>query len=126
MIVNNPGPFPYPVSAGNGSASGTIKNNSGRTIYVYSWFNSGGQTSGTVMGDTATVAGGIALDLTGVISGSGQNIYSTNYETILSDNTSYPWSITKNDGYSSATVKLGFAHSPSSSITQLDSGSNYY
>ena len=119
--------FPYPIQAGNGSASGTIRNNSIGTIYIYSWFNSGGQSSGTINGDTATVAGGLALNIPGgPITGSGQDFYSSNYETILSDNTAYTWSMTKNDGYSSAVFKLGYATSPSSSITQLVSGSNYY
>jgi len=111
FTVNNPAQFNYPISAGNGSASGTIKNNSGSTIYVYSNFNSGGQGSGTIQGDTGFVAGGIALDIPGgPITSFGQNFYSTNYETLPSDNTSYAWSLSKQDGFSSgATLKLVYS-----------------
>jgi len=110
FTVTNPGPSPYPVSAGNGSASGTIKNNSGATIYVYSVFNSGGQGSGAITGDTGIVAGGVALDIPGgPITAFGQTFYSTAFKTLPSDNPSYAWSLQKNDTYSSATLALGYS-----------------
>jgi hypothetical protein len=110
FTVTNPGSFPYPIQAGNGSASGTITNNSGQTIYVYSVFNSGGQSSGAIMGDTGFVAGGIALDIPGgPITSFGQTFYSTAFETLPSDNTQYAWSLSKQDGYSTATLMLGYS-----------------
>jgi hypothetical protein len=112
--------FPYPISAGNGSASGTITNNSGTTIYVYSVFNSGGQNNGSIMGDTGFVAGGVALDIPGgPITSFGQTFISTNYETLPSDNISYSWSLQKNDTYSTATLRLGYSTSPGGAITLL-------
>ena len=109
FTVNNSGQFPYPINSGNGSASGTITNNSGSTIYVYARFNSGGQTSGTIQGDGGTVAGGLALNIPGgPITGSGQYFYSTNYETLISNNTSVNWSLTKNDGFSFAVLDLAY------------------
>ena len=121
FTVNNPGTFPYPVSAGNGEASGTLINNSGNTIYVYAWFNSGGNTSGNTASDGASFSGGSPLTIPfTTISGSGQNVYSTSYETIISDNTTKYWSITKNDGLSSgATMRLGYATTPGGTITAL-------
>lgn len=121
FTVNNPGTFPYPVSAGNGSASGTLINNSGNTIYVYSWFNSGGNISGNTASDGASFSGGSPLDIPfTTISGSGQTVYSTNYETIISDNTTKYWTVTKNDGLSSgATMRLGYATTPGGTITAL-------
>jgi len=120
FTVTNPGMFPYPVSAGNGTASGTITNNSGATIYVYSVFNSGGQSSGTIMGDTGYVAGGIALDIPGgPITSTGQTFLSTNYETLPSDNTTVAWSLSKQDGYSSATLMLGYSTTPGGFINLL-------
>ena len=113
FTVNNPSQFNYPVTAGNGSASGTIKNNTGATIYVYSNFNSGGQSSGTINGDTGTVAGGLALDIPGgPITSGGQNFYSSNYETIPSDNIAYNWSLTKNDTYSTALLRFVYSTTP--------------
>jgi hypothetical protein len=109
FTVNNSVQFPYPINSGNGSASGTITNNSGSTIYVYARFNSGGQTSGTIQGDSGTVAGGLALNIPGgPITGSGQYFYSTNYETLISNNTSVNWSLTKNDGFSFAVLDLAY------------------
>jgi hypothetical protein len=120
FTVTNPGTFPYPISAGNGSASGTITNNSGTTIYVYSVFNSGGQNNGSIMGDTGFVAGGVALDIPGgPITSFGQTFISTNYETLPSDNISYSWSLQKNDTYSTATLRLGYSTSPGGAITLL-------
>ena len=121
FTVNNPGTFPYPVSAGNGEASGTLINNSGNTIYVYAWFNSGGNTSGNTASDGASFSVGSPLTIPfTTISGSGQNVYSTSYETIISDNTTKYWSITKNDGLSSgATMRLGYATTPGGTITAL-------
>jgi hypothetical protein len=121
FIVTDPETFPYPISAGNGSASGTIKNNSGVTIYVYSVFNSGGQNNGSIMGDTGFVAGGVALDIPGgPITSFGQTFISINYETLPSDNFSYSWSLSKQDGFSSgATLRLGYSTSPGGAITLL-------
>ena len=121
FTVENPGVFPYPVTAGNGSASGTLINNTGNTIYVYSWFNSGGNTSGNTASDSAQFSGGSPLDIPfTTISGSGQTVYSTNYETIISDNTTKFWTVTKNDGLTSgATMRLGYATTPGGTITAL-------
>jgi hypothetical protein len=116
-----PGQFLYPITAGNGSANGTINNNSGSTIYVYAYFNSGGQSSGTINGNSATVAGGIALDIPGgPITSSGQDFYSTNYQTLLSDNTTVNWYVNKQDGYSSgATMSLAYSTTVGGSKMQL-------
>jgi hypothetical protein len=121
FTVSNPGTFPYPVTAGNGEASGTLINNTGNTIYVYSWFNSGGNTSGNTASDSAQFSGGSPLDIPfTTISGSGQTVYSTDYETIISDNTTKYWSITKNDGLTSgATMRLGYSTTVGGTITAL-------
>lgn len=121
FTVNNSSQFPYPITAGNGSASGTITNNSGSTIYLYTYFNSGGNSSGTIQGDSGTVAGGIALDIPGgPITANGQDWYSTNYETLPSDNTTYAWSINKQDGFSSgATLSLAYSTTVGGSKMQL-------
>ena len=121
FTVDNPGTFPYPVTAGNGSASGTLINNTGNTIYVYSWFNSGGNTSGNTASDTGQFSGGSPLDIPfTTVSGSGQTVYSTDYETIISDNTTKFWTLTKNDNLTSgATLRLGYATSPGGTITAL-------
>ena len=121
FTVENPGVFPYPVTAGMGSASGTLINNTGNTIYVYTWFNSGGNTSGNTASDTGQFSGGSPLDIPfTTISGSGQTVYSTDYETIISDNTTKFWTLTKNDGLTSgATLKLGYATTPGGAITAL-------
>lgn len=109
FTVNNESQFSYPITAGNGSASGTITNNSGFTIYVYARFNSGGQSSGTIQGDTGTVNGGLALDIPGgPITQFGQYFYSTNYETLLSNNTSVNWNLIKNDGFSTSVLDLAY------------------
>ena len=121
FTVNNPGTFPYPVTAGNGEASGTLINNTGNTIYVYAWFNSGGNTSGNTASDGASFSGGSPLTIPfTTISGSGQNVYSTNYETIISDNTTKYWSITKNDGLSSgASMRLAYSTTVGGALTPL-------
>ena len=121
FTVENPGTFPYPVTAGNGSASGTLINNTGNTIYVYSWFNSGGNTSGNTASDSAQFSGGSPLDIPfTTISGSGQTVYSTTYETIISDNTTKFWTVTKNDGLTSgATMRLGYSTTIGGTITAL-------
>jgi hypothetical protein len=121
FTVNNPSQFNYPISAGNGSASGTITNNSGSTIYVYTYFNSGGQSSGTIQGDSGTVNGGLALDIPGgPITSSGQAFYSTNYETLLSNNVTVNWNINKQDGFSSgATLSLAYSTTVGGSKMQL-------
>ena len=120
FTVSNPDQFNYPISAGNGTASGTITNNSGATIYIYSVFNSGGQSSGTINGDTGFVAGGIALDIPGgPITSTGQTFVSTNYETLPSDNTTVAWSLQKNDGYSTATLMLGYSTTIGGTINPL-------
>ena len=121
FIVTNAGQFPYPVSAGNGSASGTIKNNSGSTIYVYAYFNSASQNNGTIQGDTGTVNGGLALDIPGgPITTYGQSFYSTNYETLPSDNTTVNWNLSKQDGFSSGpTLSLAYSTTIGGSKMQL-------
>lgn len=121
FTVNNSIAFPYPVTAGNSSASGTITNNSGSTIYVYAYFNSGSQSSGTINGNSATVAGGLALDIPGgPITSSNQDFYSSNYETLLSNNTTQNWYVNKQDGYSSgATMSLAYSTTIGGSKMQL-------
>ena len=121
FTVNNSGQFPYPITAGNGSASGTINNNSGSTIYVYTYFNSGGQGSGTINGDSGFVAGGIALDIPGgPITTYGQSFYSTNYQTLLSNDTTVNWIINKQDGFSSgASLSLAYSTTIGGSKMQL-------
>jgi hypothetical protein len=121
FTVDNPGTFPYPITAGMGSASGTLINNTGNTIYVYTWFNSGGNTSGNTASDTGQFSGGNPLDIPfTTVSGSGQTVYSTDYETIISDNTTKFWTLSKNDNLTSgATLRLGYATTPGGTITAL-------
>jgi len=108
LCVSNGGVFPYPVSAGNGSASGTLYNNSGSTIYVYGVFNSGGNSSGSVNNDSGVV-NSVNLPFSGTITSAGQTFYSTAYST-LNDGDFVTWSLSKQDTLSSgATLRLGYA-----------------
>lgn len=122
FTVDNIESNPYPINTSNGNTTGTIKNNLGITIYVYAWFNSGGANSGNINGDGGSIAGGVALNIpTGPITAYGQNWYSTNYETLPSDNISKNWALTKNDGISAgATLKLGYSTSLGGTIIPLN------
>ena len=115
------GLFPYPLNGGNASASGTITNNSGSTIYVYAYFQSAGQSSGTINGDTGTVNGGFPLDIPGgPITSFGQSFYSTNYETLISNNIAVPWNLNKQDGFGNgSTLSLAYSTTVGGSKTQL-------
>ncbi len=109
----------YPLSGTGTSCGGTIKNNIGYTIYVYGKFNSGGNTSGNVSSDGGNVST-TALSFTRTVSGSGQTIISTNYHTLTSDNTSYNWDLSKNDGMTSgASIRLAYSTSPGGTLTDL-------
>lgn len=119
LTVNNPGVFFYPVTAGNGSASGTIRNTLGVTIFIYLIFNSGGNTSGSCSSDSGDV-NGLALNLTGTITGAGQNFYSSNYYT-LANGVTKAWTLSKQDGLSSgASLKLGYSTTVGGSITPIN------
>jgi len=122
FTVTNIESNPYPINVSNSNASGTIKNNLGVTIYVYAWFNSGGANSGNINSDSGNIAGGVDLNIpTGPITAYGQNWYSTNYETLLSDNISKNWTLIKNDGISAgATLKLGYSTSLGGTIIPLN------
>lgn len=109
----------YPLSGTGTTCSGTIKNNSGSTIYVYGKFNSGGNTSGNVSSDGGNVDT-TALSFIGTVSGSGQDIISTNYHTLSSDNTTYNWDLSKNDSMTSgATIRLAYSSTPGGTLTNL-------
>lgn len=119
FTVDNPGVFPYPVTAGNGSASGTITNNSA-SVYVFAVANSGGNTSGNVGTNSGTVSS-TNLTLTGTYSGSGQTIISTNYHTLPDDNTSYNWTLSKQDGLSSgASLRLAYTNTTTPTTADLN------
>ncbi len=87
----------YVVSGGNSYAAGQLTNNTGVTLYIYGYFISGGDTTGDVSSDAGSVST-TNLTFTGTISGSGQQIYSTNYHTLSSNNTPVSWSLSKQDG----------------------------
>jgi hypothetical protein len=119
FVVTNPEIFPYPVTAGNGSASGTITNNTVNTIYVYLVFNSGGYNSGTFNSDTGVVNGN-GLDVSGTITNYGQTFYSVSFVSIGAFSTALDWGLSKQDGLSSgASLRLGYSTSPGGAITLL-------
>jgi hypothetical protein len=122
FTVNNISQFPYPINGSNGSASGTITNNSGSTIYIYAYFQSAGNTSGTINGDGGSVAGGAALTIpSGPITSSGQAFYSTNYETLPSNNVTVNWSLSKQDGFTNgATLSLVYSTTVGGTKIQLN------
>ena len=118
LCVNNGGVFPYPVTAGNGSASGTLYNNTGTTIYIYGVFNSGGNSSGSINSDSGVV-NAVNLPFSGTITSSGQTFYSTAYST-LNDGDFVTWSLSKQDTLSSgATLRLGYALSIGGAVTNI-------
>ena len=118
MCVNNGGVFPYPVSAGNGSASGTLYNNSGGIVYIYGVFNSGGNISGSVNNDSGVVNGS-NLVFSGTVTSAGQTILSTT-EVALNDGDFVTWSLSKQDTLSSgATLRLGYALSIAGAVTNI-------
>ena len=79
----------YPTS-GTGYQEGYVRlrNNSGSTIYVYAYYNSGGANSGTANGSIELEAppiiatGSTPILINSTISSYGQNIYSTAYYAI--------------------------------------------
>jgi hypothetical protein len=118
LCVTNGQVFVYPVSAGNGSASGTLYNNSGNTVYIYGVFNSGGNSSGSVSGDSGTV-NGLGLSFSGNITSSGQTIFSNTY-VALANGAFVNWALSKQDTLSSgATLRLGYALTIGGSVTNL-------
>jgi hypothetical protein len=118
LCVTNGGVFPYPVTAGNGSASGTLWNDSGATIYVYGVFNSGGNSSGSIAADSGLV-NGTGLVFSGTITSSGQTFYSTNY-VALNNGDFVNWSLSKQDTLSSgATLRLGYSLSIGGAVSNL-------
>ena len=118
LCVTNGGVFPYPVTAGNGSASGTLWNDSGSTIYVYGVFNSGGNSSGSIAADSGLVNGS-GLSFSGTITSSGQTFYSTNY-VALNSGDFVTWSLSKQDTLSSgATLQLGYALSIGGAVSNI-------
>lgn len=118
LCVNNPFVFLYPVTAGNGSASGTLWNNTGSTIYVYGVFNSGGNSSGSINADSGVV-NGVSLPFSGTITGSGQTFYSTTYST-LNNGDFVTWSLSKQDTLSSgATLQLGYSTTIGGSVSNI-------
>ena len=118
LCVTNREVFPYPVTAGNGSASGTLYNNSGSTVYIYGVFNSGGNSSGSINADSGLV-NGLILSFSGTITSSGQTKLS-NTQVALANGAFVNWSLGKQDGLSSgATLRLGYALSIGGSVTNL-------
>ncbi len=80
---------------------------------------SGGDTTGDVSSDSGTVSS-TNLTFTGTISGSGQQIYSTNYHTLSSDNTPVSWSLSKQDGLTNgSTMRLAYATTIGGTITDI-------
>lgn len=119
ITVTNSGSNPYPIQAGNGSASGTISNNTSNNIYIYLIFNSAGYNSGTFSNDTGVV-GSTNLSVSGTITSYGQTFYSVAIATINNNTTGVAWSLSKQDGLSFATLGLGYSNSPGGAITALN------
>ena len=118
LCVTNGGVFFYPVTAGNGSASGTLYNNSGGTIYVYGVFNSGGNSSGSINADSGLVNGS-TLSFSGTVTGNNQTFVSTT-QVALADGDFVTWSLSKQDTLSSgATLRLGYALSIGGAVTNI-------
>ena len=119
ITVSQPGVFPYPVTAGNGSASGTLENTTASPVYVYVVFNSGGVNSGSIGSDGGNIDA-VSLPMSGTITSFGQTIYSASYYTLASGASLIPWSLSKADGLSSgASLRLGYSTTPGGSITLL-------
>jgi hypothetical protein len=119
ITVTNYAQFPYPINTGNSSASGTITNTSGATIYVYLVFNSGGSSSGNI-GTDSGVVDGTSIPMSGTVTASGQTIYSATYATITNGSTGLSWSLSKQDGIGNgSTLILGYATTPGGAITNI-------
>ena len=119
ITSNNQAQFPYPVTTGNASSSGTISNTIGVTVYVYIVFNSGGASSGNI-GTDSGVIDGTSIPMSGTVTSSGQTIYSATYATIANGSTGLAWSLSKQDGIGSgSTLRLGYSTTPGGSITLL-------
>lgn len=108
----------YPLT-GVSTGGGNITNNTGATVYIYAWYSSGGQSSGTISNISGDVAG-TSLTVTGTITGMNQNFYSTQFATIASDGLSKAWNLSKNDNLGSTQLKLGYSTTIGGSITQLN------
>jgi hypothetical protein len=118
ITVTNSGSNPYPIQAGNGSASGTISNTTSNNIFIYLVFNSAGYNSGTFSNDTGVV-GATNLSVSGTITSYGQTFYSVAIATINNNTTGVAWSLLKQDGLSFATLRLGYSSSPGGFVTLL-------
>jgi hypothetical protein len=118
FTVTNSGSNPYPIQAGNGSASGTISNTTSNNIFIYLIFNSAGYNSGTFSNDTGVV-GATNLSVSGTITSYGQKFYSVAIATINNNTTGVAWSLSKQDGLSFATLSLGYSSSPGGFVTPL-------
>ena len=120
ITSNNQAQFPYPVTTGNASSSGTISNTTGLTVYVYIVFNSGGSNSGNI-GTDSGVIDGTSIPMSGTVTLFGQTIYSATYATIANGSTGLAWSLSKQDGIGSgSTLKLGYSTTPGGSITLIN------
>lgn len=111
----------YPVTAGSASNSGFLVNTTSNTYYISLHFNSGGQSSGYVYNDSATIDTTTTLTIPSdtPISGNGTDFYSAYYYT-LQPNTTVEVSIVKQDGYSSgASLSLMYSSYPGGSRTQV-------
>ena len=121
ITVDDPEVFVYPVTAGNGSASGTITNTSGATVYIYLVFNSGGNSSGNIGSDSGVVDG-TSIPMSGTVTSSGQAIYSVTYATITDGSTGLAWSLSKQDTLSSgASLRLGYSTTIGGTIIPINS-----
>lgn len=119
IAISQPGTFPYPVASGNGSASGTIRNTTGSSVYVYVVFNSGGTNTGSIGSDSGNIDT-LSIPMSGTVTNFGQTIYSSTYYTLTAGASGIPWSLSKQDGLSSgASLRLGYSTTPGGSITLL-------
>jgi hypothetical protein len=119
ITSNNQAMFPYPVTTGNASSSGTISNTSGATVYVYIVFNSGGSSSGNIGSDSGVI-NGTSIPMSGTVTSSGQTINSTTYATITNGSTGLAWSLSKQDGIGNgSTLKLGYSTTVGGTINLL-------
>jgi hypothetical protein len=57
--------------------------------------------------------------MSGTVTFSGQTIYSATYATIANGSTGLVWNLSKGDGLSFASLRLGYATSPGGSITNI-------
>jgi hypothetical protein len=101
----------YPVTGPSNTATGNIYNNTGGSVYFTVVFNSGGQSTGYVPGDTLFITGTVApggISVYGNITGSGTTLTSQfNIEggiATITSNGVYPFFMEKSDGYSSGST----------------------